>query len=157
MNRHISQEIDLLLETVQSVQLATLNPQKQPEISYTPYLKIQDLYYIFISELAAHTQNLRKNPLVSLMFIEDEACCKNIFARKRLILECEALQIERTDSQWETTMQAFAQVRGNTISLLKSLPDFYLFQLSPKKGSFIKGFGDAYALSGNGLKHVEQL
>jgi putative heme iron utilization protein len=32
--------------------------------------------------------------------------------------------------------------------LLKSLPDFQLFQLRPQSGSLVTGFGQAYTLSG---------
>lgn len=156
-HQDINQEINKLLQTLQSVQLATLNSQQQPEISYTPFIKLQKHYYIFISDLATHTQNLRDHPLVSIMFIEDEARCKNVFARKRLILECQSIQLDRNDQSWKIIMQEFERSRGNTINVLKSLPDFYLFQLDPQKGSFVKGFGNAYALSGVDLSDIKQI
>lgn len=157
MSNDINLEINQLLETTRSLQLATCNSQSLPEISYTPYIKIQDDYYIFVSELAAHTQNLRDTPLISIMFIEDEIACSNIFARKRLIMECKVKPIDKTEPHWDVVMQEFEQARGNTVKLLKQLPDFFLFQLRPRKGSFIKGFGDAYILSGSGLKESTQI
>jgi heme oxygenase (biliverdin-IX-beta and delta-forming) len=153
----IYQEIGALLKTLGSVQLATLNATHEAEISYAPYIKRDDFFYIFISELAAHTQNLKLNPDASLMFIADESASKTIFARKRLVLKSRAELISRQDSQWNIIMDDFEAIHGNTITLLKTLSDFYLFQFTPIKGIFIKGFGQAFSLTGSNLTSIEQI
>jgi len=157
MTKEIQDEIDDLLSSVKSVQLATLNDEQEAEISYTPYFKKSDVFYIFISELASHTQNLKTNPTLSLMFIEDESNSKTVFARKRLILECKSLLISRDDPQWKAILDNFEIHQGPTIKLLKTLPDFCLFRLTAKKGSFIKGFGQAFNLSGHKLTNIMQV
>jgi len=153
----IQDEISALLGSLNSAQLATLNADHQAEISYTPYLKLEDSFFIFISELATHTQNLKTHHQLSLMFIEDESSSQTVFARKRLILECQSLLISREDEKWERTLLAFEAAQGPTIQLLKTLPDFCLFELTSVKGSFVKGFGQAYRLSGKNYTEVVQI
>lgn len=156
---HILDEINTFIASLKSVQMATLNPDKQAEISYTPFLRQEtqflNQFYIFISELALHTQNLIQHPELSLLFIEDEQKSKNIFARKRLILKCQCSLVDRNSEHWQQTLIDFEKVQGKTVSLLKTLPDFHLFELKATKGSYIKGFGQAFLLSGEGLNMVE--
>jgi len=145
----ITPDVERLFSAIQSVQIATNNAAGQAEISYTPYLRVGELFYIFISELAAHTQNLKLSshnipPQTSLLFIEDEQQCSNIFARTRLSLSCHAVFIERDTPLWQTTLDKFELSLGKTVALLRSLPDFHLVELRPKQGSFIKGFGQAF-------------
>jgi putative heme iron utilization protein len=157
MTNAIQDEIRALIDSLSSVQLATLNAKQQPEISYAPHLKLGDSFFVFISELATHTQNLKTHPLLSLMFIEDESSSKTVFARKRLILECRSTLIERENEKWSCTLQAFEAAQGPTIELLKTLPDFCLFELKAETGTFVKGFGQAYKLSGESLKEINPI
>jgi len=150
----IPEAIEHLLSSVKSVQLATLNKHQEPEISYTPFIRVEHCYYIFISELAAHTQNLKQHAKLSLLFIQDEQDCKNIFARKRLILECQSSLIKRDIQEWDALMLKFEEIQGNTISVLKSLADFHLFRITPEKGSYVQGFGKAFELTGKNLSQV---
>ena len=157
MTDEIQNEISGLLSSLKSAQLATLNAEQQAEISYAPYLKQGDRFFIFISELAAHTQNLKIHSKLSLMFIEDESTSKTVFARKRLILSCRSKFIERENKNWNQLLVAFEAAQGPTIQLLKTLPDFCLFELKFDSGSFVKGFGQAYQLSGDRLEEVKQV
>ncbi len=157
MSNEVQHEIDALISSLKSVQLATLNAEHQANISYAPYLKRGEAFYIFISELASHTQNLKLNPKLSLMFIEDEVKSKTVFARQRLILECNSHVITKDEKQWEVILAELENAQGPTIKLLKSLPDFCLFQLTPEKGSFVKGFGQAFKLSGEQLTNIAQV
>jgi len=157
MSDTIQDEVDALIGSLKSVQLATLNAAKQAEISYAPYLKSENSFFIFISELAAHTQNLKTHHQLSLMFIEDESSSKTVFARKRLTLECKSTFVDRRNEKWERTLIAFEAAQGPTIQLLKTLPDFCLFELKAKTGTFVKGFGQAYRLSGETLTEIEQV
>jgi len=153
----IQDEVGVLIGSLKSVQLATLNADQQAEISYAPYLKLEDSFFVFISELAAHTQNLKMHHQLSLMFIEDESSSQTVFARKRLTLECQSTFIDRKNEKWERTLLAFEATQGPTIQLLKTLPDFCLFELIAEAGTFVKGFGQAYQLSGKALSEIKQV
>lgn len=132
-----------LLESSHSVQLATQG-EAGPEASYAPFILFEDELYIFISQLAGHTQNLIDSSAVGVMLIEDEAQSRNQFARNRLALHCRADVVEVTAPEYEPIMQRYRHRHGATVDLLRSLPDFMLFRLKPLKGRLVIGFGRAF-------------
>jgi putative heme iron utilization protein len=140
-----------------TVLMATLSDQQDTDASYAPFiLDNQSRACIFVSALAKHTQNLMVHPKASLLWIEDEQQAANIFARERLTLQCSAEIIERNTAEWEALLEQFEQSHGETIALLKTLQDFQLIRFDAHKGLFVRGFGEAYPVSGNALDVVEQ-
>lgn len=154
MSSDIQANIVSLLNARNSLLLASLNEQNLPEISSTPFLKIGAKFYIFISELASHTKNIKQSPKLSIMLIEDEQDTKNAFARKRLSYECSAAVIDRQASNWNPILDKLEKRHGKTVSVLKQLQDFHLFELTPTSGHYIEGFGKAYRLSGDNLQRI---
>lgn len=144
MSQDVRKAAQQLLDTLKSVQLATLNAQGEPEASYAPCLIESQRVYLFLSQLASHTQNLLRTPVCSLMWIADEQSSRNLFARERLILQCRSEVIPSDSEVALMRLDAMEARQGPTLSLLRSLPDFQLFQLSPTSGRFIQGFGAAY-------------
>jgi putative heme iron utilization protein len=134
--------------------MATISDQHTADASYAPcILDDQSRTCIFISLLAKHTQNLINQPQASLLWIEDEQQATNIFARKRLTLDCSATTVARGDTaEWETLLNQFEQCHGETITLLKTLQDFQLFRFEAHQGLYVRGFGEAYPVSGNSLE-----
>ncbi len=156
-DRHpILAESQELRERFQTALMATVNGEAEPEASYTPYLFHDDKFYIFVSGLSAHTTNLRNNGRVSLLFIEEESQARNLFARKRLTYQCSARPIARDDERWPALLDLYQDRFGPTVEMLRQLPDFILFELEPRRGNFVKGFGQAYLLEGDGLREVRQ-
>ena len=142
-----------------TVLLATSSIEGNPDISYSPYvLDNQGDVYIFISELARHTQHILANPIVSLMFIEQEDASRNLYARKRLTLQAKADEINLDTTHGMGIMEDFLGRFGKTIQVLTTLPDFHLFQLRISSGNYIRGFGQAYLVEGPSLeiKHLQQ-
>ena len=131
--------------------LGTLTPDGQPHCSYTPYSHEGDSFLVFISELAEHTRNIFSNPAVTVMLIEDEADTKQIFARTRLTLSCEANAISREAVEYPKLLDQFQERHGKTVELLRELPDFHLMRLTPTAGRIVLGFGQAYELTGDKL------
>lgn len=134
-----------LQQSRKTLLLSTLNDDGFPEISYAPCLRDEaGCFYIFISELANHTQNLMSCPKASLMFIADERDTQNLFARERLVYKCEAYEVEKEAQEYELRLDELQQRFGNIVSMLRTLPDFHLFRLAPYHGSYVVGFGRAY-------------
>ena len=130
---------------VQSLMLSTVTLDGQPQASYTPFVMEGDrAFYIFVSGLSSHTQNLKSTAKAGILLIEDEAQTQQIFARKRLMYDCSVVLIERHDPQWATWADKFKARFGNLIDMLRQLPDFQIFQLTPQGGRFVIGFGAAY-------------
>tara|TARA_R110002072_G_scaffold184083_1_gene340431 strand:+ start:74729 stop:75223 length:495 start_codon:yes stop_codon:yes gene_type:complete len=151
----VQDNIETLIASRKSIIISSLNKDNEVEVSATPFLKKGSCIYIFISELASHTQNITFNPILSVMLIEDERDTKNAFARKRLSYKCTASLVDKATSSWSEILNQFEETQGKTVSLLKQLPDFHLFELNIMSGNYIEGFGKAYRLFGEGLKQIE--
>lgn len=142
---------DQLISSQKTLLLATRSSTGNADISYAPYLREGQVFYIFVSELAKHTQNLLTYPKASIMFIEPETDAANLFARKRLTLECLAAEISRADPAYSSIMDAMTEKFGTTMALLRSLPDFHLLTITPLQGQFVAGFGKAISVNADGL------
>ncbi|MFZ1343487.1 HugZ family protein [Thiothrix eikelboomii] len=140
-----------LIASFKTVLIASTSTKNIPEASYAPYLELEGRYYIFISELAVHTQNLLQTHRCSLLFIEDEVHTNNLFARQRVSLQCTAENLARDSRDYQNVLDLFHQRFGKLIALLQTLPDFHLFCLTPNSGNYVAGFGKAYSLSGSDL------
>lgn len=159
MSSSNSEPVELLQETVlafrdqfDSVLLATAAPDGTPSASYAPHLVNSDgSIWIFVSELAAHTQNLKQNPRASLLFIQNEQDTKNLFARQRLSLRCSVEEIPRSSEAADDILSAMQDKHGQMLELLRTLPDFHLFRFDIKSGDYVAGFGKAFRISGNEL------
>lgn len=155
MSDDIQTKINALIASRKGIIIASLNEDKLPEISATPFVQTGLCFYIFISELATHTQNIKQHPQLSVMLVEDEQDTSNTFARKRLSFKCTASIIKRDSQSWKSILDKFEEKQGKTVGVLRQLPDFNLFELKAISGNYIEGFGKAYCLSGEDLSHIE--
>ncbi len=152
-------EIQEFRQSRQTLQLATIDEQGKPNVSYAPFVQNQHGYFVLISEIARHARNLQVNPNVSIMMIEDEQSAKQLFARKRLTFDATAEAVERDSEQWQAVIAQLKERFGEIIDGLSQLQDFVLFNFKPEQGLFVKGFGQAYQVSGDDLVdfvHLEQ-
>lgn len=145
---------DALIVQQQSLLMATLSSAGEADISYAPYLRHDGVFYIFISQLAQHTQNLLAHPQASLLFIEPEAQAQNPFARQRLTFRCSARVIAKDQADYALRLTEMTEKFGATVELLRGLPDFHLIALTPQDGLFVAGFGKAIAVDGQGCLQV---
>ncbi len=144
-----------LSSQLQSLILATVNPDGSPQVSYAPYVMDESYQiYIFVSGLAAHTANLITTGEASVLLITDEAQSPQIFARQRLTYQCGGKPVPRDSPLWQTTTARFEERFGDIVQTLCSLGDFQLLQLSPRSGRFVMGFGAAYNVDPS---HLDQL
>jgi len=146
-------------EERQTLVLSTLSEDGFPHISYAPFVRLADGYYILISEIAEHTQNLLVNKNLSFMLLEDEQDAKQIFARHRLTYKAHAEVISRESESWALAIPALEARFGEIVTNLSGLSDFRLFRIEPQKGRYVRGFGKAYTVNGNDdidFVHLEQ-
>lgn len=149
-------EIQAFREHCQSLQLATLN-DGFPHASYAPFAYTEVGYFILISDIAQHGQNLKTAKSVSFMMLDDESASKSIFARRRLSYESQASCIDKKSELGVQGLNALEARFGEMISKLSQLNDFNLYQLKPLKGRYVKGFGKAFELSGDELQDITHL
>lgn len=145
-----------LIEDMRTLQLSTVGVDGIPHCGYTPYLhRAPGSFYIFVSQLAAHTRNLLANGTAAIMIIADEQSTSQIFARTRVTYLCEAKRLAPDSPDYDLVLDDYQQRHGKMAGLLRQLPDFVLFQLQPKSGQFVMGFGKAYTLTGDNLSVFE--
>ena len=144
-----------LQDEVNSLMLGSVGEKGLPRVSYAPYVRDgSGNFFVYLSHLSEHTSELIANKVASVLLIEDESNVEQIFARVRISYLCDVVEIGRDDVRYENTLARFNDRFGNVIGVLRSLPDFVLFQLNPRSGRFVTGFGQAYDLSGD---HLDQL
>lgn len=154
----VGREIDDLRARSRTVIMATAGGDGLPEASYAPYaIDEAGHFYVFVSGLAQHTQNMHANPYVELLFIEPEEAAANLFARRRLVYQCRAEPIAREAPQWRARLDDLNRRAGPIVDTLRQLADFELFQLTPQSGRYVRGFGQAYRLHGQGLTKISRL
>lgn len=137
-----------LLASQQTLLLSTASANSAPDLSYAPFVRDQTgCFYIFVSDLAAHTANLLANPLASVMFIRPESESRNLFARERAVFNCQSKEIGRNEHIYPIHLQALQDKFGEVVSVLRSLSDFHLFTLCPESGRYVAGFGQAYTIN----------
>ncbi len=137
-----------LIQSQQTLLLSTVTAQGEPESSYAPYVRdSQGVFYIYVSELAAHTQHMLLKRSASILFIQPEKETKNLFARERVTLNCTVCEIQKDDESYNEQLQIMKQQFGETVDLLRSLSDFHLLALRPVKGRYIAGFGKAFFIN----------
>ncbi|MBD2679390.1 MULTISPECIES: HugZ family protein [Nostoc] len=151
----IQAEYEKFPEQFESIIISTVSPEGIPNASYAPFV-MDDAknIYIYVSGLATHTKNLHTNPHVSVLFIEDEAKSNQIFARTRLNFDCTVTLVERETDKWNQIVDKFQGQFGQIIEILRGLSDFRVFQLTPREGRFVVGFGAAYRISGDNLHQL---
>ena len=153
------------MNDAKSVYISTVNEFRggvAPEISYSPSIVDEDKnIYILVSTLSKRTESLLAERNVSLMFIEPEEQCEEIYVRTRLILYCTTLQIAREMGAghllWDELIVQFTAKFGDIINMLVSFKDFKMFRFRPIRGTFVKGFGKAYTIEGKDMDQISHI
>ncbi len=142
-------QIEELINSCQSIMLATINEDGSPLVSTAPYSRVGNQFQILVSYMAKHTKNLKDRKKVSIMFVEDESASKQLYARHRLTIDSEAELVELDNPLFAEAMEDLRKRHGKVIEVLGSLDDFILFNFKPIKGSYVNGFGSAYFVDEN--------
>ncbi|HEY5740714.1 MAG TPA: pyridoxamine 5'-phosphate oxidase family protein [Gammaproteobacteria bacterium] len=146
-----------LIDSAEGAHLATLGDAAGPEASYAPCAWHDGDCYLFLSALSSHTANLRRDPRISLMLLQEAGSAPNPFARQRVSLRGKVETVDRESGLSTAALAEFHRRFGEVMRLLESLPDFTLFRIELETGSFVRGFGQAYALEGEKLDRLRHL
>jgi heme iron utilization protein len=141
-------EIEAFKQQKQTLELATNDADGKPNVSYAPFAVDERGFYILVSDMARHGMNLKAKDDVSVMLVEDEAAAKTVFARKRLTFDAKAQLITRDNPEFTQGVASLVARFGEMSENLAALADFNLYRLVPHKGLYVKGFGQAFSLTG---------
>lgn len=152
------QQCEAFFTSRKSLILSTSDAQGVIETSVAPFIYTNHKLYIFVSELAKHTQNLlalmESNQqsadvhlpgLVSAILLADEAHTEQLFARERMTLQLSVEELLVNDKRYSDVLNEFADHFGEVVTVLRGLSDFHLFEFTIQNGGYVKGFGQAFA------------
>lgn len=146
-----------LIRTQRIAALGTLR-DGAPFVSMILFTASHDFqfFYTFISRLAHHTQDILKDPRVSLMIVElnDDSQDPQQLARVSITGQAEAIAPGEAEYDPVKTLyiEKFPQAAFNL-----TLKDFTFYRIAPRKVRYVAGFAKAYDLSAEDLKRVATL
>ena len=154
----IRSEIDQLINSHLSLELATVSGDGTPCVSYAPYVCNDDLIFeVFLSDLAEHTHNIAANNRVSIMVIASEKDSPNLFARERIVISAEAEAYDRNSPEFKDWLPRYRERFGAIVDTLVQLADFNLYSLKPVQAVYVKGFGQAYRITGSSMDDIQHI
>jgi putative heme iron utilization protein len=137
--------------------MATVDAAGIPNASYAAYVEDAGDYYVYVSELATHTQNLQQSGTASVLFIENETEARHLFARQRVTYQCETYEVLRDSERFGRIMGLFSEKFGGFMEMLKNLQDFHLICLHPIEGAYVQGFARAFIVEGENLSQIRHM
>jgi nitroimidazol reductase NimA-like FMN-containing flavoprotein (pyridoxamine 5'-phosphate oxidase superfamily) len=133
-----------LLRRERIAHLATLRGGA-PMASMTLYLADETLgaFYVHVSRLAWHTQDMMKDPRVALSIAETDDRRADPFTLMRVTIRGDAAQLPGEDPHLKARwLQRFPQQAINF-----ELADFSFWRIAPRDARFVAGFGRIHNLS----------
>ena len=116
--KNIYTEYFVFMKEAKNVYISSVDENTKPEISYSPcVVDAEKNVYVLVSELSKRTSSLVRGHSVSLMFIESEEKCEEMYVRTRLIFECSTQQIERKNEKWNQQIPIFLKKFGDIINV----------------------------------------
>jgi heme oxygenase (biliverdin-IX-beta and delta-forming) len=140
-----------LLTTQRIAHLATLRAGA-PMASMTLYLPEPGFaaFYVHVSRLAWHTQDMLQDPRVALSIAETDDRRADPFTLMRVSIRGDASQLARDNpalkARW---LERFPEQAINF-----ELADFSFWQITPRDARFVAGFGRIHNLSASDLEQV---
>jgi heme oxygenase (biliverdin-IX-beta and delta-forming) len=120
-----------------------------PMVSMTLFMPEKDFssFYVHVSRLAWHTQDMAHDPRVALSIAETDDGRADPFTLMRVTVRGEALQIPQNDDLKTRWLKRFPEQAINF-----ELADFSFWRITPRDARFVAGFGRIHNLSATELK-----
>ena len=121
-----------------------------PLVSMTLFIAQQDLsaFYVHVSRLAWHTQDMLQDPRVALSIAETDDGRPDPFTLMRVSIRGEASQLP--PDQQELKRLWLARFPEQAVNF--ELADFSFWKIAPRDARFVAGFGRIHNLSAAGLR-----
>jgi len=121
-----------------------------PLVSMTLFMAEQDLaaFYVHVSRLAWHTQDMLQDPRVALSIAETDDGRPDPFTLMRVSIRGEASQLP--PDQQELKRLWLARFPEQAVNF--ELADFSFWRISPRDARFVAGFGRIHNLSAAALR-----
>ena len=143
-----------LLRRERIAHLATLRGGA-PMASMTLYLPAPDFsaFYVHVSRLAWHTQDMMQDPRVALSVAESDDARADPFSLARVTVRGEAARLARNDDEAERLKRAWLE-RFPAQAINFELADFSFWRIAPRDARLVAGFGRIHNISAAELAHA---
>lgn len=132
-----------LIRTARDAALATLDPDGSPHASHVAAATFVDgAPMILVSDLALHTQNLKRDRRTSLLYVAAQGTGRDTNTRARITLVGEVEPAPDRDAARARFLR-----RHPDASLYIDFADFSLWRLVPRASHLVAGFGRIVGLA----------
>jgi putative heme iron utilization protein len=144
----MDQSLKQLILQERIAHLATLRGGA-PMASMTLYLPAADFsaFYVHVSRLAWHTQDMSHDPRVALSIAETDDRRADPFTLMRVTIRGEATDLKGDLSMKEAWLHRFPEQAINF-----TLADFSFWRIVPRDARFVAGFGRIHNLSADAFR-----
>jgi heme iron utilization protein len=157
MDRQAEQTLAQLIRLARIAALGTLHAG-EPNLAMVAYAFANDFsaFYIHVSRLGKHTTDMETDPRVSLLITEVDDNRPDPQTLARVSIRGIAGILPRTNP-------GYAEIKGIYLARFPEaeqffqLGDFNIWQIQPKGGRFVAGFGRAFNLVPEALIKVSSL
>ena len=151
MDRETSRRLSALIHKERIAHLGTLRGGA-PMVGMTLFMPMSDFsqFYVHVSRLAWHTQDMEKDPRVALSIAETDDGRADPFTLMRVSIRGDASQLARDNPELKARwLERFPEQAINF-----ELADFSFWQITPRDARFVAGFGRIHNLSASDLQQV---
>ena len=150
MDADTSRALAALIRKQRLTHLGTLRGGA-PLVSMTLYLPAPDFgaFYLHVSRLAWHTQDMLQDPRVSLSIAETDDGRADPFTFMRVSIRGDAAILKEDLSLKQQWLTRFPEQAINF-----QLADFSFWRIAPRDARFVAGFGRIHNLTAEDLKNA---
>jgi heme iron utilization protein len=152
-----AQSEKLLAYILRNTRIAALGTLRHeaPFVSMIPYAVVDNFsaFYIHVSRLAQHTQDMQKDKRVSLLIAEIDDGRDDPQTLARVSIRGTAEPIQNGEPGY-TPIKDLYLARFPESEQLFKLEDFNFWRITPKGGRYVAGFAKAYNITPETLKKV---
>lgn len=128
-----------------------------PLVSMILYAAAKDFtaFYIHASRLAQHTQDMLKDPRVSLMIAETDTGSQDPQTLARISIRGEAVTVPPTDADYAEARTVYLE-KFPEAAFNFTLGDFAIYKIEPHTARFVAGFGKIFNLTVEDFKQAAE-
>lgn len=156
MNSDSQETLAHLIRTQRIAAFGTLR-DGGPLVSMILYAVSPDFaqFYIHASRLALHTQDILKDPRVSLMIAETDTGEKDPQTLARVSIRGEAVAVPPTAADYEEA-KAIYLAKFPEAAFNFTLGDFSIYKIVPRTARYVAGFGKIFNLTVEDFKQAAE-
>lgn len=113
-------------------------------------------FYVHASRLALHTQDILKDPRVSLMIAETDTGEKDPQILARISLRGEAVATPPTAAEYADAKALYLE-KFPEAAVNFTLGDFSIYKIVPRTARYVAGFGKVFNLTVEDFKHLSAM